>query len=105
MNPDHQPGYPVRELSGGAWRWPHLQRLLERWLRRWGFAITGWAVGFSGVWLAQSHVSEDHASVAQAVAQLHQQLAALPAGSIRSPSRPVANRPRFALAAPALADS
>ena len=89
MNPDHQPGYPVRELSGGAWRWPHLQRLLERWLRRWGFAITGWVVGLSGVWLAQAQVSEDHANVAQAVAQLHQQLATLPAGLSGNPDKPL----------------
>lgn len=89
MTPDQQPGYPVPELSGWAWRRPHLQRLLERWLRRWGFAIAGWVVGLSGVWLAQVQVSEDHASVAQAVAQLHQQLVALPDGVSSNPEKPL----------------
>ncbi len=91
MNPDNKPGYPARELSVFALRWPHLQRLLERWLRRWGFAISGWVVGLSGVWLVQAQISEDHASAFQAVAQLHQQLAALPAGLSGSPEKPLAH--------------
>ena len=33
MSLENQSGYPVRELSALAMRWPHLQRLLERWLR------------------------------------------------------------------------
>lgn len=74
------PTYAVREPAWGAWRWPHLQRVWERWLRRWGFAISGWAMGFSVVWLAQMQVNEDHAYAAQAVEQVQQQLAALPKG-------------------------
>lgn len=97
MTPDHQPGYPMPELSGWAWRWPHLQRLFERWLRRWGFSIMGWVVGLSGVWLAQAQVSEDHASVAQAVAQLHQQLAALPDGVSNNPEKPLPPDPQSML--------
>lgn len=88
MSLDKQSGYPVRELSVLAVRWPHLQRLLERWLRRWGFAVSGWVVGLSVVWLAQAQVSEDHASALQAVERLHQQLAALPAGLSASPEKP-----------------
>ena len=90
MSLENQSGYPVRELSALAMRWPHLQRLLERWLRRWGFAVSGWVVGLSGVWLAQTQVSEDHASALQAVERLHQQLAALPAGLSTSPEKPFA---------------
>lgn len=88
MKPDSHSGYPVGELSGVAMRWPHLQRLFERWLRRWGFAISGWVVGLSGVWLVQAQVSEDHASALHSVAQLQQQLAALPAGLSGSPEKP-----------------
>jgi Tfp pilus assembly protein PilO len=90
MSLDTQSGYAVLEPSVLALRWPHLQRLLERWLRRWGFAISGWVVGLSGVWLAQTRVSEDHASALQAVERLHQQLAALPAGLSASPEKPLA---------------
>jgi hypothetical protein len=80
MSPTHPSRYPLQPWSRGGLNGLHVQRLLERWLRRWGFAISGWVVGFVAVGLAQVQVSEDHARVAQAVAQLHQQLAALPHG-------------------------
>jgi len=57
-----------------ALRGPHLQRLAERWLRRWGFALSGCALGVCGVWWAQPEVSEHHADALQAVAHLSQQL-------------------------------
>lgn len=80
MSLDHPSRQPWHAPSWGDLNWPHVQRLLERWLRRWGFAISGCVVGFAAVGLAQVQLSEDHARTAQAVAQLHQQLAALPDG-------------------------
>ena len=71
----------VAFLPAGALGWPHLQRLTERWLRRWGFALTGLAVGLSAVWLARPDVNEAHATALQAVAQLTQQLAVVPSGA------------------------
>ncbi len=83
------PTYALPEPTRGAWRWPHLQRVWERWLRLWGFAISGWVVGFSGVWLVQMQVSEDHAHVAQTVEQLQQQLAALPQSLLDDPTKSI----------------
>ena len=60
---------------------PHLQRLAERWLRRWGFALTGLALGLSGMWLARPELGEAHASAVQAVAGLTQRLAGMPSGA------------------------
>jgi hypothetical protein len=68
------------EFTSGSLAWPHLQRLAERWLRRWGYALTGLALGWSGMWLARPEVSEAHASAVQAVANLTQQLDGTPAG-------------------------
>ena len=69
------------EFASGSLAWPHLQRLAERWLRRWGYALTGLALGLSGMWLARPEVSEAHASAVQAVANLSQQLARKPSGA------------------------
>lgn len=71
---------PVSDLTSRPVDWPHLQRLAERWLRRWGFALTGLAFGLSGMWLARPEVSEAHASAVQAVAGLEQRLAGMPSG-------------------------
>jgi len=68
-------------LPSGALGWPHLQRLAERWLRRWGFALTGLALGLSAMWWARPDVNEAHATALQAVAQLTQQLAVRPSGA------------------------
>lgn len=90
MNTDADQGPPMSQASGltrGALKWPHWQRLAERWLRRWGFALSGLVFGFWGVGLARLQVSEDHARVAQEVALLHQQLAALPAGVSGPPAK------------------
>lgn len=74
-------------LPSGALAWPHLQRLAERWLRRWGFALAGLVLGLSLMWLARPEVSELYAAKAQAVAQLQQQLAGMPAGaSVQTPA-------------------
>ncbi|WP_396430525.1 hypothetical protein [Limnohabitans sp.] len=62
----------------GTLRWPHLQRLAERWLRRWGFALSGLALGLWGVWLSHAEQSEGHAKSVLAVAGLRQQMATLP---------------------------
>jgi hypothetical protein len=58
----------------GALRWPHWQRLAERWWRRWVYALTGLALGFFVLWLLQPEVAENHAQAQQAVAGLQQQL-------------------------------
>lgn len=68
---------PWRQASNAPFRvlgWPHLQRLAERWLRRWGYALAGLVVGLSIMWLARPEVSEQHTLAVQAVAQLQQQL-------------------------------
>jgi hypothetical protein len=54
--------------------WPHLQRLAERWLRRWGYALAGLVVGLGLMWLARPEVSDQHTLAVQAVSQLQQQL-------------------------------
>lgn len=59
----------------GAMLWPHLQRLAERWLRRWGFALWGLVLGLCLVVLADPQAGEDHAQAVQAVARLQQSLA------------------------------
>jgi len=67
---------------------PHLQRLTERWLRRWGFALAGLAFGLGAMWLVRSEVSEKYASAVQAVASLEQRLAGMPSGaSSQTPSK------------------
>jgi hypothetical protein len=71
----------VSVLTARPLDWPHLQRLAERWLRRWGFALTGLALGLSGMWLARPEVSEAHASAVQAVVGLEQRLAGMPSGA------------------------
>jgi hypothetical protein len=71
----------VAVLTARPLDWPHLQRLAERWLRRWGFALTGLALGLIGMWLARPEVSEAHASAVQAVAGLEQRLAGMPSGA------------------------
>ncbi|WP_233204905.1 hypothetical protein [Limnohabitans sp. 15K] len=71
----------VSVLTSRPLDWPHLQRLAERWLRRWGFALTGLALGLSGMWLARPEVGEAHASAVQAVAGLTQRLAGMPSGA------------------------
>lgn len=69
---------PASALLGAGWQWLHLQRLLERGLRRWGFALMGGLLGLALVWLSPIQVGEDHDHAVQEVAQLQQQLAALP---------------------------
>ncbi|WP_322993128.1 hypothetical protein [Limnohabitans sp.] len=64
-------------LPSGALAWPHLQRLAERGMRRWGYALAGLAIGLGGVWLAQPEVGESYDSALQAHARLSQQLADL----------------------------
>lgn len=68
-------------LPSGAMLWPHLQRLSERWLRRWGYAFAGLAMGLSGMWLAQPEVGESYATALQAHAQLTRQLADMPSAA------------------------
>lgn len=88
MNPN---AHPLRQAFGlplGTLRWPHLQRLAERWLRRWGFALSGFALGLCAVWLADPAVGEDHAHAAQTVARLQQQLAASPEAAVK-PEKPL----------------
>ena len=65
-------GVPSDPLDG-----PHLQRLAERWLRRWGYALSGLVLGLCLMWLAHPEASDQHASAEQAVAQLQRQLADL----------------------------
>lgn len=74
MKTDASPLHLGFALSLEALRGPHLQRLAERWLRRWGFALSGCALGVSCVWWAQPEVSERHADAVQAVAHLRQHL-------------------------------
>ena len=88
----------ISGLSRDALNWPHWQRLAERFLRRWGFALSGLVVGLWGVWGAQLQVSEDHSRVAQAVAHLHQQLAALPAGLSGPPAKALSSHQQNMLA-------
>jgi Tfp pilus assembly protein PilP len=64
-------------LPSGALAWPHMQRLAQRGLRRWGYALAGLAMGLGGVWLAQPEVGESYDSALQAHARLSQQLAEL----------------------------
>lgn len=78
MNQETSPVSQAVGLSLGNLRWPHLQRLAERWLRQWGYALSGLTLGLCGVALTHPEVSEEHAHVAQAVARLQQQLAAVP---------------------------
>jgi hypothetical protein len=78
------------EFNSGPLAWPHLQRLAERWLRRWGYALTGLAVGLSGMWLARPEVGEAHTSALQAVTNLTQQLAVLP--SVAATQTPAKSR-------------
>lgn len=60
----------------------HAQRLFERWLRRWGYALSGLLLGLAsswgmGVWV-WPELGERHAAAAQTVLRLQAQLAALP---------------------------
>ncbi len=64
-------------LPSGALAWPHLQRLAERGMRRWGYALAGLVIGLGGMWLAQPEVGESYDSALQAHARLSQQLAEL----------------------------
>jgi hypothetical protein len=57
----------------------HWQRLVERGMRRWGWACMGCLVGGGLVWQLNQHEMELHSQVAQDVVRLEQQLAALPA--------------------------
>jgi Tfp pilus assembly protein PilP len=57
----------------GVLGWPHLQRLVERGLRRWGYAFAGFALGLSGMQLAQPEVGEAYASALQAQTRSVQQ--------------------------------
>lgn len=69
---------PLRQVLGmplDAMHRPHLQRWVERWLRRWGFAVWGFMLGLCVVVLADPQVGEDHAQAAQMVASLQQSLA------------------------------
>ena len=91
MNQDLSPvgrsfGTPTESL-----RWPHLQRLAERWLRIWGFALSGLGVGLCGVWLTQSEVSDGHEQAVQAVAGLQQQWATLPGVLSAKPEKPLSS--------------
>ena len=74
----------------GALRWPHWQRLMQRWLRRWGFALAGWLLGFAGMGFIYSASSDAHTLATQALARLQTQVAALPATPPAPPSVPAA---------------
>lgn len=87
MSPITPFGDSARALSAWALDWPSLQRVLERWLRRWAWAIMAWLVGVVGLGLAQWQVGEDHARAWQAVTQLQQQWAAVPAVLAQSPDK------------------
>lgn len=79
---------PISLLQAGAAAWPtgalgrlHLQRLAERWLRRWGYALAGLALGWSGMWWARPEVNEAYASALREEARLAQQMASVPSGA------------------------
>jgi hypothetical protein len=91
MNQDLSPVSPAFDMPTEALRWPHLQRLAERWLRIWGFAFVGLAVGLCGVWLTQTEVSDDHEQAVQAVSGLQQQLATLPGVLSAKPEKPLSS--------------
>lgn len=74
----------------GALRWPHWQRLMQRWLRRWGFALAGWLLGFAGMGFIYSASSDAHTLATQALARLQIQVAALPATPPAPPYVPAA---------------
>jgi hypothetical protein len=74
----------------GALRWPHWQRLIQRWLRRWGFALAGWLLGLAGMGFIYSASSDAHTLATQALARLQIQVAALPATPPAPPSVPAA---------------
>ncbi len=67
------------ESLRGTEMWVHWPWLVERSLRRWGLACMGCLVGGGLVWQVHQHDFELHSQVAQEVARLEQQLAALPA--------------------------
>jgi len=81
MNPNFMPRALATALPSGALGASHLKRVAERWLRRWVYALTGFALGLSGMWLTRAEVSEAHASASQAEAQMAQQLARMPSGA------------------------
>lgn len=81
-------GSPVG-LPVGALRWPQMQRLIQRWLRRWGFALTGWVLGSGGLMFIQSQVSDDYSQALQAVEHLQQQVAGLAVSLPQMRSAPV----------------
>jgi hypothetical protein len=89
MTQDASPMGLALRLPMGTLRWPHLQRLAERWLRRWGFALSGLALGLWGVWLSHTEVNEGHAKAQQAVAGLRQQMATLPGVLSAKPGKPL----------------
>lgn len=70
----------------GALRWPHCQRLMQRWLRRWGFALAGWMLGSGSVSFIQSDAIDAHTQARQSIARLQQKVAALPAIALVSRS-------------------
>jgi hypothetical protein len=85
MNPLSLPKGLAAFLPSGALGWSHGQRLAERWLRLWGYALSAGVLGLSGMWLARPEVNEAHETAVHKVAQLTQQLAEMPAFNAASP--------------------
>lgn len=86
-------GSPAESL-----RWPHWQRVTQRWSRRWGFAIAGLLLGFGGIGFIQSEASDANTLARQAVARLQLQLAALPTTSLANLPKPAVSDPQNLLA-------
>lgn len=72
------PDQTSQQSGNRAWLWWQWQWRAERVLRRWGFALTGFAVGAGGVGLMLPPVLDQQARVKQDLTQLQQQLAARP---------------------------
>ena len=74
-------------LPSGALAWPHIQRLAQRGLRLWGYALAGLAMGLGGMWLAQPEVGESYDSALQAHARLSLQLTDLRSSATPTPAK------------------
>ena len=98
MNQDLSPVSRLFGRPAESLRWPHLQRLAERWLRIWGFAVSGLALGLCGVWLIQAEVSDDHGQALQAVVGLQQQMATRPSVLSAKPEKPLSSAEQNMLA-------
>jgi hypothetical protein len=72
----------------------HVQRLFERWLRRWGYALSGWLLGWGAIWgmgvWVWPEVGERHVATLQNVARLQAQLEAIAVVVSPSPAQTLA---------------